>query len=205
VVAALIGLGAAGAVAAVIATRRDEPAVPPPARPPAAAAAAAPGAPASAASPVAAPPAAPPPPPAPVRPPPDPGAEAAPVIKETLSRFVAWSRDHAGAPCPDAAALGAPDDPWGHPLVVTCTEQPGNQLAGAISLGPDGQPGTTDDIASWQLGRNVTDLVRGARWVVAAPVAAHAAQRPHDAPPRTTPAPKPAPVQLDENGLPIAR
>jgi TonB family protein len=79
---------------------------------------------------------------------------------------VTWSKDHSGAPCPDAAALGAPNDPWGHPLQVTCTDQPGNQIVGVMSAGPDGDPGTTDDVASWQLGNEVTDLVRGPRWVV---------------------------------------
>jgi hypothetical protein len=136
---------------------------------------------------------------------------------------VAWSHDHPGAPCPDAAALGAPDDPWGHPLAITCTEQPGDQIAGAISAGPDGKPGTPDDLASWRLGVDVTDAVRGARWVVTAhrPAAAKpaaparsrptepAASRSGEAPAKPAPASppaKPAPaVLLDENGMPIAR
>ncbi|HEX3758322.1 MAG TPA: protein kinase, partial [Kofleriaceae bacterium] len=228
-VAVLVGLGVIGIVTAVVATRGGEPSAPPHALPPATTAANH-GAPASAASPGADPPAVAAAPPAPMRPsaPPDPGAEAAPAIQEAVARFVTWSHEHAGAPCPDAAALGTPDDPWGHSLVITCTEQPGNQIAGAISIGPDGQLGTADDIASWQLGRDITDLVRGVRWVVAPrpqgttpvvkpppastastspvkPVATHAAQRPADAPPRSSPTTKPAPVQLDENGLPIAR
>ena len=138
-----------------------------------------------------------------------------------FARFAAWSHDHPGAPCPDAAALGAPGDPWGHPLAITCTDQPGDQIVGAISAGPDGQPGTADDIASWQLGRDVTDLVRGARWLAApqrsaakpAPAKPRSATLPPakaaDAPakPRPAAAPtRPAPaVQLDENGLPITR
>lgn len=227
VIAALIGLGAAGAVAAVVAMRGDEQSAPPAPRPREAATADH-GAP-TRASPAADPPASAAPP-APVQPspPPDPSTEVAPVIHEALSRFVAWARDHAGAPCPDEAVLGAPADPWGHSLVITCTEQPGNQIAGAISMGPDGLAGTADDIASWQLGRDITDLVRGARWpvvprpqstatVMKAPqtsagsaspvksVAAHAPQRPPDAPQRSSPPSRPAPVQLDENGLPIAR
>jgi hypothetical protein len=70
-------------------------------------------------------------------------------MKDALARFAAWSRDHPGAPCPDAATLGAPDDPWGRPPAITCTDQPGDQVVGAISSGPDGEPGTADDIASW--------------------------------------------------------
>jgi hypothetical protein len=228
VIATIVSLGAAGVITVVVATRGDEPSAPAAAPLPAATTVDH-GARVRAMSPAADQPAQAATAPAPVQPsaPPDPSAEVAPVIQEALSRFVAWSRDHAGAPCPDAAALGAPGDPWGHPLVITCTEQPGNQIAGVISMGPDGQPGTSDDVASWQLGRDITDLVRGARWVVAPrpqstrtaklppssaataspdrPVAPRSPQRPSDAPPRSSPAVKPAPVQLDENGLPIAR
>jgi hypothetical protein len=50
---------------------------------------------------------------------------------------------------------------------VTCTDQPGDQIIGVISAGVDGRPGTDDDFASWQLGRSVTDIARGARWVAA--------------------------------------
>ncbi len=108
------------------------------------------------------------------------------------------------------------------------------RIIGAISSGPDGLPETADDIASWQLGRGVTEVVRGARWVVApatpAPTLAakptpakrsheHAPTRPAKtstkvaAPTGATTKPtqpatkKPAPsgMQLDENGMPIAR
>lgn len=117
---------------------------------------------------------------------------------------------------------GVTHDSWGHPLAMTCTDQPGDQIVGAISGGPDGKLGTADDIASWQLGRDVTDLVRGGRWstvpqrpaarqaVPAKPQpAALAPAKPADAPQKPTPThvpTKPAPaVQLDENGLPITR
>ncbi|HEX8111440.1 MAG TPA: protein kinase [Kofleriaceae bacterium] len=160
----------------------------------------------------------------------DRSAQVAPILQAALARFVAWSHDYPGAPCPDAALLGAPDDPWGHPLAITCTEQPGDQIAGAISAGPDGKRGTTDDIVSWQLGRDVTDVMRGARWpgmpqrtaakpgVLAKPRQAALAPAGPDVPAKPGPAEastKPAltqvparpapPVQLDENGLPIAR
>ena len=86
-------------------------------------------------------------------------------IKDELMRFVAWSHDHARARCPDPAALGAPVlDPWGSPLRITCTDQPADQIAGIVSLGPDRVAGTRDDVASWTLGADVTDVVRGPRW-----------------------------------------
>ena len=86
-------------------------------------------------------------------------------MKTVLGRFAAWSRDHAGAPCPDGALLGGVVlDPWGHPIELTCTDQPADQLVGAVSAGPDGIMGSGDDVASWGLGRDVTDLVRGPRW-----------------------------------------
>ncbi|HEX3476385.1 MAG TPA: protein kinase [Kofleriaceae bacterium] len=214
-IAAISGLGAAGLAIALFAIRGGGPpaSAPPPApvadrQPPSA--------------PVAAVPPTPAPAPQPTPAPPDPSTQVAPIARDALARFVAWSRDHPGAPCPDAAALGAHDDPWGHPLAITCTDQPGDQIAGAISAGPDGQPGTADDVASWRLGRDITDLVRGARWSVAAhrPAtrpAAPAKSRPAEpAPAKPTEAPakpapasapaKPAPaVQLDENGMPITR
>jgi len=113
-------------------------------------------------------PSAPPPPP-----PPDPNVELAQRMKIALTSFVTWSHDHPGAPCPKASALGAAvQDPWGHPLEITCTDQPANQIVGAISAGPDGAIGTQDDVGSWQLGRDVTDLVHGARWAAAAHPAA---------------------------------
>jgi len=110
-----------------------------------------------------------PPTPAPTPPPrPDPTAELAAQMKVVLTQFVAWSHDHAGAPCPGASVLGAVQDPWGHPLQITCTDQPANQIIGAVSVGPDGAAGTPDDVGSWQLGRDVTDIVHGARWTAAA-------------------------------------
>jgi hypothetical protein len=91
-------------------------------------------------------------------------------IKETLSRFVRWSDEHAGAPCPDITALGVGVlDPWGRKLRIVCADQPVDQIAGVLSLGPDGAPGTHDDVVSWALGTDVTSLVRGARWSATKP------------------------------------
>jgi hypothetical protein len=114
-------------------------------------------------------PAVPPPPPGPPLPPPGPEAALAGAMKAVLTRFVAWSKDHAGAPCPSSSVFGsAVNDPWGDPLQITCTDQPSHHIIGVVSAGPDRRPGTADDIGSWQLGRDVTDLVHGARWPAAA-------------------------------------
>jgi hypothetical protein len=102
-------------------------------------------------------------PPEPVAP--DPVRLLTASMATVLTRAAAWARDHAGAPCPDLAALEVTaTDPWGHPLQLTCAAQPDDQMMGAISAGPDGIPGNSDDVASWQLGPEVTEPVRGARW-----------------------------------------
>jgi len=99
----------------------------------------------------------------------DPNADVKRRIADVIAKFTAWSHDHAGAPCPDVATLGVTgDDGWGHPLRITCADQPADQIIGVVSLGPDGQAGTDDDVASWQLGKDVTSTVRGARWVTVA-------------------------------------
>jgi hypothetical protein len=139
-----------------------------------------------------------------------------------LTSFLAWAKAHDGEPCPDVEALGVTaSDPWGHPLVVTCTGQPSTQIIGIVSGGPDGTHGTADDIASWEIDR---DLVRGARWVtkVAAKQPADPrAKKPGEARKPTDPT-KPSPVvdpfaptkpkpvvkptiEYDENGIPIRR
>jgi hypothetical protein len=143
-----------------------------------------PGAPASAGAPAAGSP-----PPAgaasPAAVPPSPEARAALVaqIKDTLRRFIAWSHAHPGARCPDAAALGAGLDPWGQPLQIVCSDQPADQVAGVLSYGPDGEPGSRDDVVSWALGTDVTDLARGPRWSASRGVAAPGGGRPGGAHP----------------------
>ena len=44
-----------------------------------------------------------------------------------------------------------PKDPWGHSLVIVCPGEHEEGGADIISLGPDGQSGTKDDIESWKL------------------------------------------------------
>ena len=110
--------------------------------------------------------------PAPVKPtspPQAPHADVAAQMKPLLAQFAGWARDHAGAPCPEPSAFAVALDPWGHPIALTCTDQPADQRVGAISAGPDGIAGNDDDVASWNLGHEVTDLVRGPRWKAAPP------------------------------------
>jgi serine/threonine protein kinase len=142
-------------------------------------------------------------------------------LRAVLTAFTRWSPSHAGAPCPSAADLvgNAPqlDDPWGHPITVTCTDQPAQQVIGVVSAGPDGTSGTADDIASWQLGTDVTGIVRGPRWVATPPAVAATKPTPVAKKPTRTTSPthttnttsdpkKPSSsVQLDENGIPLQR
>jgi hypothetical protein len=125
-------------------------------------------------------------------------------MTDAIARFVAWSKQHAGAPCPDASVLGDAKDPWGRPYQITCTDQPGDQIVGLVSAGPDGVVGTGDDVASWRLERSVTDPVRGARWKEAAPVKVPA-KVPAKTPSKVKTTQPTGGVQLDENGLPISR
>jgi hypothetical protein len=182
-----IGVVAAiGGVIAVVATRggSEESAAP------AASTSSAP-----AAAPATAP--APTPPAPPPAPPPDPRAVIGARMKDVLQKFVAWSRDHGDAPCPDLAALGV----TAADLKLTCTDQPGDQIVGVVSA---------DGVASWELGNDVTGIVRGARWAPHPPpsVANAHAKKPAPAPTKPAPPAKTKPtksVELDENGLPVAR
>jgi serine/threonine-protein kinase len=129
----------------------------------------------------------PPPTPSPPSPPPPEDPRPAQVksdIRALLAAFSKWAPDHAGTPCPTLAELGGRVDPWGHPYQLTCTDQPADQVAGVVSMGPDGVAGTDDDLTSWTLGRDVTELARGKRWT-AAPVAAKTAP---PGPPQPAPA-----------------
>jgi serine/threonine protein kinase len=111
------------------------------------------------------------------------------------------------------------------PVALTCTDQPADQIAGVVAAGPDGASGTDDDVASWTLGRDVTDRVRGTSWKVDV---APPSPRPRAVPPKrssnltrrpttgepapakatdeATPSPPP-PEQLavDQDGIPTRR
>ena len=224
VIAAGIGLAAAiGASAAIWIVTRDAPgehgavavASPPP-----------PPAPAPAPGPATAPaPAAPAPAPAGTPKPPDEAERTARAIGAILTGFAPWASAHAGAPCPTAADLGAAlgahalDDGWGRPMAITCTDQPADQIIGVVSAGPDGAPGTQDDLPSWSLGRDVTAAVRGPRWKAAVALApAKGSGKPRakptskqagrPAPTAGTPKPaaaRPPSTDIDGDGIPDSR
>lgn len=44
-----------------------------------------------------------------------------------------------------------PMDPWGHPYLYKCPGDNGRDYD-LMSAGPDGQPGTADDIQAWNIG-----------------------------------------------------
>ena len=43
-----------------------------------------------------------------------------------------------------------PNDPWGHPYIYVCPGKHNPNSYDIISMGPDGQEGTDDDITNWQ-------------------------------------------------------
>jgi tRNA A-37 threonylcarbamoyl transferase component Bud32 len=144
---------------------------------------------------------------------PDRGAETARQIAAAIQAFGGWAGAHASAGCPSLEDLGAAhDDAWGHPLVVTCTDQPAGQIIGIRSAGADGAPGTADDVASWQLDE-VAALVRGAHWkpvTATAPVkpSSKPATRPTKPTKPTKPPVKPGtgtPGDTDGDGIPDSR
>jgi hypothetical protein len=95
----------------------------------------------------------------------DPHAALVAQIQAVLRRVPEWTRTHPRAACPDVATLGVTAiDPWGREIELTCTDQPADQILGAISAGPDGIRGNLDDVESWNLGPTVTQLVQGRRW-----------------------------------------
>ncbi|HEY5947944.1 MAG TPA: protein kinase [Kofleriaceae bacterium] len=147
-----------------------------------------------------------PPVPTPTEPAPDMRADMIKRVTPIVVGFVKWSATHKGAPCPTANDLepsvgGAAKlvDSWGHPISVTCTDQPSKQIIGIVSAGADGVFGNRDDVASWTLGDEVTDLLAGPRWV-AKPVAR---PKPTTTPKGTTP--KPASLDTDGDGIPDER
>jgi hypothetical protein len=73
------------------------------------------------------------------------------------SRYQLWSEKNPGK-CPASLAemVGGDTepqvhvDPWGRPFVMKCGDQaPEGHPFGVLSLGPDGQEGTDDDLRSW--------------------------------------------------------
>jgi len=78
--------------------------------------------------------------------------------KLAVEAYPTWAMSHPDKACPDKiddlaeylSDKSALVDPWGHPYRFYCgPSAPPNKGAGAMSLGPDGQEGTADDIKSW--------------------------------------------------------
>jgi serine/threonine-protein kinase len=137
---------------------------------------------------------------------PDPRGQIATRMVQVINGFLRWSATHAGAACPTPKDLAPQklDDPWGHPMRLTCTDQPSNQMIGIVSSGPDGIAGNRDDIASWTLPGDVSEAIAGPRWT---------ARRASTPPPnrgsgaRTggTTGSAAAPTDLDGDGIPDVR
>ncbi len=114
---------------------------------------------------------------------------AAPM-KTVLASFAMWARAHPGAPCPEIADLGpAVVDAWGHAMRLTCADQPRKQMVGAISAGPDGAFDTRDDVTSWQLPSDITDVIAGPHWGAVVASASPPPVKPASPPPVVAPAP----------------
>jgi len=160
-----------------------------------------------AARPLVVPPA--PPPPSDTR-----AAETTQQLATAVTAFKTWATAHPSAACPPIAALvGVGPDAWATPLVLTCTDQPGDQIVGVTSAGPDRALGTADDLQSWTL-TSTSALAHGRRWTpTPVPVSdAFTTARPKSAAtkkPPTKPAAKPTTndgfVDLDGDGIPDRR
>lgn len=118
-----------------------------------------------------------------------------------------WSKAHAGEPCPKLDdVVGHPSiDAWGQPLVLTCTDQPAEQIVGVLSIGPDGKLGTSDDVTSWSLDKSVTDTIRGARWTAKQTATTTTSRPKTKRPPKTTKTGTGVPGDLDGDGIPDSR
>jgi type II secretory pathway pseudopilin PulG len=81
------------------------------------------------------------------------------VQKYANEGFIHWARKHPTQGCPGSIAeiaeeMGRKDskDLWGKELLMFCGDNlpPGVRGFAVMSLGPDGQQGTADDIKSWE-------------------------------------------------------
>jgi len=65
-----------------------------------------------------------------------------------------WAINHSGETCPNTLQelytlkyiVRAPRDPWGREFLYACPSQTSGEDDDIVSKGPDGQPGTDDDI-----------------------------------------------------------
>ena len=158
--------------------------------------------------PVAAP--APAPTPAPTPAPAAPVEESKPdhtrkLLGGALKTLATWAAANPNAPCPKADTINNLADAWGHPLSITCTDQPANQMIGVVSSGEDGVLGNGDDIASWTLAADALAVIRGPRWKPAAPVVAKPRPVPAREPKKPPVDPKRPNLDIDGDGIPDSR
>ena len=80
------------------------------------------------------------------------------VQRYAFEAFPMWAMNHVDKACPssmaeldEAAGKPAEPDPWGNAYVMKCgADLPAGAKGIAISSnGPDGKPGTDDDVRSW--------------------------------------------------------
>ena len=69
----------------------------------------------------------------------------------TLDDLITQPRDATGWHGPYLDAVAVPLDPWTHPYVYYCPGRVNTSSYDLISMGPDAQEGTDDDIVSWAL------------------------------------------------------
>ena len=83
------------------------------------------------------------------------------VRKLTFEAYPQWAAEHPSEKCPTQLSdlaqwmpspQNATTDAWGNPYSMVCGDAapPAAHGFGVVSPGPDGKPGTADDVTSWQ-------------------------------------------------------
>lgn len=80
------------------------------------------------------------------------------VSQIAFEAFTHWALKNVDKECPASLQELTPylanptlQDPWGNELVMACGDSsPAAAPFGVLSVGPDGKPGSADDIRSWE-------------------------------------------------------
>ena len=75
-----------------------------------------------------------------------------PKGSEGLKDLIIQPRDAVNWKGPYLRATEIPLDPWGNPYVYECPGRHNPNGYDLMSMGPDGRPGTEDDITNWDTG-----------------------------------------------------
>ena len=132
-------------------------------------------------------------------------------FRAIIAGFAQWAMRNQGKPCPDVETLGPKVvDAWEMAIVLTCTDQPSDQIVGLVSAGADRTWGTADDVTSWSLGPEITELLHGPRWQGSSKVAKTKTKtktktEPKTVKPQTAHKTDPGFVDLDGDGIPDKR